>query len=72
MTTTDQYFVPGKSSTTSSRRPPSFEVFTSVCKSRHTDSAGVGVDGWTCSRMLVPTFINDLKAYIEFFRIPNC
>ena len=34
-----QYFVPGKSS----RRPPSLEVFASVCGTCHTDSTGVDV-----------------------------
>jgi hypothetical protein len=43
MRTTAQYFALAKSSTTSSRRPPSFEVFASVCGIYHTDSTGVGV-----------------------------
>ena len=43
MGTMAQYFVPAKSSTTGSRRPPSFEVFASVCGTCHTDSMGVCV-----------------------------
>jgi mono/diheme cytochrome c family protein len=42
MRTTAQYFVLAKSSTTGSRRPLSFEIFTSVCGTCHTDSTGVG------------------------------
>ena len=43
MRITAQYFALAKSSTASSRRPPSFEVVTSVCGTCHTDSTGVGV-----------------------------
>ena len=43
MRTTAQYFAPAKNSTTGSRKPPSFEVFASVCETCYTDSTGVGV-----------------------------
>lgn len=45
MRTIAQYFVLAKSSTTSSQRPPPFEVFTSVYGTCHKDSTGVGVAG---------------------------
>ena len=43
MRTMTQYNTLAKSSTTGSRRPPSFEVFASVCETCYTDSTGVGV-----------------------------
>lgn len=45
MRTMAQYYIPVKSSTTRFGRPPSFEVFASVCGTCHIDSTGVGVAG---------------------------
>lgn len=74
MRTTTQYFSPAKSSTTGSRRPPSFEVFASVCGTCHTESTGVGVAGTqdfvaskldkTLSSLIIQVILPMINTYI--------
>jgi hypothetical protein len=60
-----QYFAPAKSSTIGSRRPPSFEVFASVCgRTCHTDSTEVGV---TVYVEKIPSAILSIRSSVSLF-----